>query len=111
MINNSTRGFHSTTISASANVDNESQGHVTDPSNAHKKDPQSQAAQSGSEARSSSNNALDSASPHAKQKPHETGSGNKEGIGLVDQVGGQSASARHFEEGKGTKGGSKDEAK
>ncbi|KAF9466502.1 hypothetical protein BDZ94DRAFT_1157837 [Collybia nuda] len=102
MVNSSRPSFHSTTTQASAKEKNESQGHVKDPSNAHKKDPQSQAAQSGEKARSPSNQALDAASPHEKQKPQEIGGGNKEGIGFVDQVGGQSASARHFEE-KGTK--------
>jgi hypothetical protein len=97
LADNSRHYFHSTTMSASDKTNNESQGHVIDPSNKHKKDPQSQSAHAGSKARSSSNHALDAASPHHKQKPERTGSGNKEGIGMIDQVGSQSASGSHFE--------------
>ncbi|KAF9011297.1 hypothetical protein BDQ17DRAFT_1233721, partial [Cyathus striatus] len=80
---------------------NESKGHVIDPKNKHKSDVQAEAAKAGGNARSAANDSLDAASPNPKQKPKNTGSGNPEGIGFVEQVGGASASAQHFEGGKG----------
>ncbi|KAL0950408.1 hypothetical protein HGRIS_010365 [Hohenbuehelia grisea] len=64
-------------------------------------DPYAQARLAGLAARNSSNShPLDAASPHAQYKPYIKGSGNKEQIGFVDQVGGQSFTADHFEFGR-----------
>ncbi|KAF8150145.1 hypothetical protein B0H34DRAFT_732734 [Crassisporium funariophilum] len=76
-----------------------SQGHANDPTSKHKKDTQSQSVQGGKQARSSDNEGLDAASPNVKPKPSNTGSGNPEGIGMVDQVGSTGGSAQHFEKG------------
>lgn len=72
----------------------ESQKHALHPSN---KDTQSQATQSGFRAQAS-DHPLDAASNAPQQKSDSRGSGNKENIGFVDQVGGQSGSAQHFQE-------------
>ncbi|TFK40508.1 hypothetical protein BDQ12DRAFT_733742 [Crucibulum laeve] len=83
----------------------ESQGHPNDPKNKHKKDTESQSVAAGKKARSGSNESIDSASPNAKQKPQNIGSGNPEGVGFVEQVGGASSTAQHFESENGRKTG------
>lgn len=80
-----------------------SQGHANNPSNLHKKDVQSQSVESGKSTRKTgSGGPLDAANEREKKdvKPEDTGMGNPEGIGMVDQVGSASATARNFEKRK-----------
>ncbi|KAF6755409.1 hypothetical protein DFP72DRAFT_773546, partial [Ephemerocybe angulata] len=77
------------------------QGHVNDPSNRNKSDPQCQSASAGRDVRmNGSGSPLDSASAEYGMKqtrPLDVGSGNKEGVGFVNQNGSASATARKFE--------------
>lgn len=81
-----------------------SQGHAASPGNLHSQDVQSQAVRKGKEARNDEKNeAIDAANETGKagdqkKKPTKKGKGNPEGIGLVEQVGGASGTARKFEE-------------
>ncbi len=56
-------------------------------------DPLKQAKKAAQEARRHSTNPVDAASPQLKERAHTDASGNKEGVGMVDQVGSQSATA------------------
>jgi len=84
--------------------DQSSQGHAADSNNLHQRDPQSTAANQGKAAKQNTNDGrgLDAASAsHSSQtKPVDGGKGNPEGIGMVDQVGSASGSARNFETGE-----------
>lgn len=84
--------------SLSAKKDNISQGNVNDSFNLHKKSTHSESAEGGKGTRKyDSGGALDAASPGKQTKPKDTGKGNPEGIGMVDQVGSAGGSAEHFE--------------
>ncbi|KAF4570894.1 hypothetical protein EYR40_007384 [Pleurotus pulmonarius] len=71
-------------------------------SGASSKDPLKQYKNAAKEARENSNNPVDAASPQRKEKPSKDATGNKEGIGMVDQVGSQSSTAQK-NEGKSSK--------
>lgn len=75
------------------------QGNVNAPDNAHPQDPHSQAAGSGKGTKNmESGGPLDAAQKSGKKaKPRDTGEGNPEGIGIVNQVGSAGSSAEHFE--------------
>ncbi|KAG9225254.1 hypothetical protein CCMSSC00406_0007085 [Pleurotus cornucopiae] len=66
-------------------------------SGASSKDPLKQSEKAGKEARENSNNPVDAASPQRMEKPSKDAIGNKEGIGMVDQVGSQSSTAKKNE--------------
>ncbi|KAH9481203.1 hypothetical protein JR316_0005723 [Psilocybe cubensis] len=84
--------------SLSGKKDSISQGNVNDPSNLHQKSTHSESAQGGKGTRKDhSGGSLDAASSGKQTKPKDTGSGNPEGIGMVDQVGSAGGSAEHFE--------------
>ncbi|KAF7424918.1 hypothetical protein PC9H_010229 [Pleurotus ostreatus] len=63
-------------------------------SGASSKNPLKQSKNSAKEARENSNNPIDAASPQRLEKPSKDATGNKEGIGMVDQVGSQSSTAK-----------------
>ncbi|KAF4596916.1 hypothetical protein EYR38_008307 [Pleurotus pulmonarius] len=71
-------------------------------SGASSKDPSKQSKNAAKEARENSSNPVDAASSQRKEKPSKDATGNKEGIGMVDQVGSQSSTAKK-NEGKSTK--------
>lgn len=77
------------------------QGHVTDDGNRNKRDPQFQSAVAGRGVRAHGDGSpLDAASAEngtVQMRPDDMGSGNKERIGFVEQVGSASATARMFE--------------
>ncbi|KAL4260886.1 SMP domain-containing protein [Pleurotus pulmonarius] len=56
-------------------------------------DPLKQTKKAAQEARRHSTNPVDAASPQLKERAYTDASGNKEGVGMVDQVGSQSATA------------------
>ncbi|KAF4584834.1 hypothetical protein EYR40_001649 [Pleurotus pulmonarius] len=59
-------------------------------------DPLNQTKKAAQEARKHSTNPVDAASPQLKERAHTDASGNKEGVGMVDQVGSQSATANRM---------------
>ncbi|KDR84293.1 hypothetical protein GALMADRAFT_237056 [Galerina marginata CBS 339.88] len=73
-----------------------SQGHAADSSNLHQQDVQSQSVRSAKAARSTENSALDAASAKTKPDPEDKTKGNPEGVGMVDQVGSASGTAKSF---------------
>jgi hypothetical protein len=78
-------------------VDSQSQGHVTDPNNVHKRDQQGQSVKGGKEAHQTSESPMDGASEKSQTGTKNFGKGNKEGVGFVDQVGSASGTGNHFE--------------
>ncbi|KAH6913496.1 hypothetical protein BKA70DRAFT_1263037 [Coprinopsis sp. MPI-PUGE-AT-0042] len=78
-------------------VDSQTQGHVTDPNNLHKRDMQGQSAKGGKEAHQKSDSPMDAASEKSQTGTKNFGKGNKEGVGFVDQVGSNSGTGNHFE--------------
>lgn len=91
-----------------AKKDSLKQGHAADSSNLHQKDAQSQSVRGGMGAKEQSKQdraagkggeeQLDAAAEgKSRPKPKDTGSGNPEGVGFVDQVGSASGSAKNFE--------------
>ncbi|KAF7426682.1 hypothetical protein PC9H_009083 [Pleurotus ostreatus] len=63
-------------------------------SGASSKNPLKQSKNAGKEAREKLNNPVDAVSPQHMEKPSKDATGNKEGIGMVDQVGSQSSTAK-----------------
>lgn len=89
-------------------MDSLKQGHAADSSNLHQKDVQSQSVGGGMASKESSKQEKElgkgdeeqmdaAAMGKRKPKPKDTGSGNPEGVGFVDQVGSASGSAKQFE--------------
>ncbi|KAF8972298.1 hypothetical protein BDZ97DRAFT_1913513 [Flammula alnicola] len=77
-----------------------SQGHVTDPTNNHSQDIQSQYVRGAKAARSNLDNyGIDAASPNIRPDPNDRTKGNPEGMGMLDQVGSATGTARFFESG------------
>ncbi|KDQ63912.1 hypothetical protein JAAARDRAFT_27579 [Jaapia argillacea MUCL 33604] len=96
------KDFHSgKTVTKGGQDTSISQGHVVSPNNRSPQDVQSQAARAGMDARkagSSYDHPLDAASSATtkQHKPRGMGGGNPEGIGFVEQVGGEGFSADLF---------------
>lgn len=61
-------------------------------------DPLKQTKKAAQEARKHSTNPVDAASPQLKERAFTDATGNKEGVGMVDQVGSQSATANKMGE-------------
>ncbi|KAF7419183.1 hypothetical protein PC9H_001767 [Pleurotus ostreatus] len=62
-------------------------------SGASSDDPLKQTKKATQDARKHSTNPVDAASPQLKERAYTDATGNKEGVGMVDQVGSQSATA------------------
>ncbi|KAF9489348.1 hypothetical protein BDN71DRAFT_1456255 [Pleurotus eryngii] len=67
-------------------------------SGASSDDPLKQTKKATQEARKHSPNPVDAASPQLKERAYTDATGNKEGVGMVDQVGSQSATANKMGE-------------
>ncbi|PPQ98192.1 hypothetical protein CVT26_003239 [Gymnopilus dilepis] len=94
-------GSPSASAPSSPKKDSLSQGNAADPSNLHKQDVQSQSVKGAQGTRKNKTGGpVDAASTEKKTKPSETGKGNPEGVGMVDQVGSASGSAKQFEKNK-----------
>ncbi|KAF9484846.1 hypothetical protein BDN70DRAFT_57966 [Pholiota conissans] len=80
--------------------DSISQGHVTSPYNKNQQDIQSAYVRDAKAARENMDNfSIDAASQNTKPDPSDRTQGNPEGMGMLDQVGSATGTAKFFEGG------------